>query len=66
MYKSGLTQIVYEPTIMTSGNTLDLILVSNTEMIGDVSVVSPLPRCCHCPVVVDIYISSPNVESQCK
>ena len=35
---------------------MDLILVSNTEIVGDVAILSPLPKCQHCPVIVDLYI----------
>ena len=62
--EAGLTQIVHEQTLITSGNTLDLILVSNTEMIGDLHIAAPLPRCYHCPVLVDVYIPLLPVESQ--
>ena len=56
--EAGLVQIVEDPTFVSSGNILDLILVSNHEMVGDVSVGAPLPRCHHCPVLADLYLST--------
>ena len=54
----GLTQLVCKPTLTTWNNKLDLILVSNTEIVGDVAKIAPLPKCrhCLCPVLVDLYI----------
>ena len=51
----GLTQLVCEPTITTSINILDLILVSNTEIVRDVAILPPLSKCQHFPVAVDLY-----------
>ena len=31
-------------------------LVTNTEIIGVSAILPPLPKCQHCPVVVDLYI----------
>ena len=62
--EAGLTQVVYEPTLVTSGNTLDIILVSNTEIVGDVDLLAPLPHCYHCPVLIDIYISCMSADPQ--
>ena len=47
----GLEQIVREATIFPSGNILDLILCSHSFRIGSCSVLAPLPKCCHCPIV---------------
>ena len=55
--EAGLTQIVHLPTFVASGNTLDLILVSNSEMVGDLEVLPPLPHCQHCPVVVRLFLA---------
>ena len=55
--ESGLTQLVSDPTYV-SGNILDLILVSNTEVVGNLEVLSPLPRCKHSPVVVEIFLDA--------
>ena len=52
----GLTQLVCEPIFITSNNILDLVLVSNTEIVGDVAILHPLAKCQHCPVVVILYI----------
>ena len=54
--KVGLTHLVFEPTSTTSNNILDLILLPNTEIVGDVTILPPLPKCQHRPVVVDLYI----------
>ena len=52
----GLNQLVHEPTFVSSGNVLDLVFSSDLEMVGDVSVLPPLPNCQHSPVVVEIYV----------
>ena len=52
----GLTQRLCEPTFTTSNKKLDLILVKNTEIVRDVATLLPLPKCQHCPMVVDFYI----------
>ena len=41
-----------------SGNILDLILVPNTEVLGDLDVLSPLPRCKHSPVAAGIFLDA--------
>ena len=51
----GLTQLVCEPTIITSNNLLDLILVSNTKIVGGVAISPPLQKGQYYPVVVDLY-----------
>ena len=56
----GLTQLINELTFTTSNNILDLILVSNTEIVGDVAILPSLPKCQHRPVVVDLYIEVNN------
>ena len=46
---------------MPSGNVLDvmiLILVSNTEAVCNLEVISPLPRCKHSPVMVEIFLDA--------
>ena len=60
---AGLSQIVTQPTFASSGNILDLILVSNSEMVGDYYVLPPLPRCHHSPVLVDLYLPSISTSS---
>ena len=52
----GSTQLVCELTFTTSNNMLELILVSNTGIIGDVAILPPLPKCQHCLMVEDLYI----------
>ena len=49
----GLSQWVSEPTFPSSGNTLDLLLTTETDRIGNVSVFEPLPACDHCPILFD-------------
>ncbi len=43
----GLNQWVYEPTFVSSGNTLDLILTTEPDRIMDVTTNPPLPQCGH-------------------
>lgn len=38
----GLTQWVHQSTFLSSGNTLDLVLTSETDRIGNVEVLAPL------------------------
>ena len=54
--EAGLVQIVDSPTITTSGNILDLCLVSNTESVFFVDVVQPLPNCAHSPVILGLIL----------
>jgi hypothetical protein len=54
----GLTQWVDQPTL-TTGNTLDLVLTTETDRVGDVSVLPPFPHCVHCPVVFQYIFSYP-------
>ena len=49
----GLTQWVKFPTFLTSRNTLDLILTSDHDRVGEVRGIAPLPGCRHIPVVCD-------------
>ena len=46
----GFTQWICEPTFLSSGNTLDLILTTDGDRVSDVSVHSPFPNCQHSPV----------------
>ena len=39
----GLAQFVHEPTHWPSGTTLDLVLTSEPELMGEVVVLPPLP-----------------------
>ena len=50
---TGLIQWVTEPTFPSSGNTLDLLLTSDEDRLGNVVVHHPLPACDHCPVLFD-------------
>ena len=51
-----LTQLVFQPTFTASINILELILIPNTEILGEVAKLPLLPKCQHCLVVVDLYI----------
>ena len=46
----GLTQWIKEPTFISSGNILDLILTSGEDRLCEVGNAPPLPGCSHCPV----------------
>ena len=46
----GLTQWVRESTFVSSGNILDLVLTTEEDRIGEVSVLPPFPHCQHSPV----------------
>ena len=47
----GLSQWVSEPTFPSSGNTLDLLLTTEHDRVGNVTVVEPLSASDHCPVL---------------
>ena len=47
----GWTQWVGFGTFFPSGNTLDLVLTSDDDRIGEVYASEPLPGCSHCPVI---------------
>ena len=59
----GLHQWVTFPTFLTSGNTLDLILTSEPDRVGEVFPAPPLPGCKHIPAVCDYVFSSRAVPS---
>ena len=56
----GLTQVVHDATFPSSGNILDLVLTSEVESTGEVYILSPLPNCHHCPVVVELFVDLPS------
>ena len=58
---TGLIQWVTEPTFPSSGNTLDLLLTSDEDRLGNVVVHHPLPACDHCPVLFD-YVFQGDIE----
>ena len=63
----GLQQLVHTATFVPSGNILDLVLTTEAEFIGEVSVRTPLPNCYHCPVVLELFVgSSTVVESKIR
>ena len=49
----GLTQWVKEATYPLSGNILDLILTTDSDRIGAVYVLPPIPGSDHCPTLCD-------------
>ena len=49
----GLSQWVTEPTFPSSGNILDLLLTTEPDRVGNVSVVEPLPAGDHSPVLFE-------------
>ena len=54
----GLHQWVTEATYPRSGNILDLVLTTEPDRIGHISVMAPLPGCDHCPVSFDYIFDS--------
>ena len=58
--RCGLTQTVHEPTYIPSGNLLDLVLTSEAEAIGEVTVAAPFPHCHHSPVLVVLHVGEGN------
>ena len=52
--QSGLTQWVDFPTFFPSGNTLDLVITTDSDRVGEVYGAAPLPGCHHCPVVCSL------------
>ena len=60
----GLTQWVVSPTFVPSLNILDLVLSSERDRLGDVTVHPAFPGCGHCPVTFGYYFrDSVVVES---
>ena len=59
----GLTQWISEPTYPQSGNVLDLILTTDTDRIGAVKVLAPIPGCDHCPTLCE-YLFNRNPLSE--
>ena len=53
-----MQQLVHAATFVPSGNILDLVLTTEAEFIGEVSVRTPLPNCYHCPVVLELFVGS--------
>jgi hypothetical protein len=49
----GLIQWIGESTFYPSGNILDLFLTSESDRVGAVSFLAPLPGCGHSPIVCD-------------
>ena len=49
----GLTQWVHDSTYPRSGNILDLVLTSESDRIGRINVLPPLPGCDHSPTMFE-------------
>ena len=58
----GLSQWVKFPTFIPSGNTLDLILTSELDRVGDVFSLPLLPGCHHVPVICDYLFMFTDVS----
>ena len=58
----GLVQWVTEPTYPSSGNTLDLLFTTQSDCMGKVEVVEPLPACDHCPVLFEYLCDSEDLH----
>ena len=56
----GLVQHIMEPTFIQSGNTLDLVLTTQTDHLSTVDLLPPLPGCGHAPIRFSIAISPRN------
>ena len=54
--QTGLTKLVCEPTFTTSNNMQHLILLSNTEIVGEVAILPSLPKCQHFPGAEELCI----------
>ena len=61
----GLTQWVRSPTFLYSDNVLDLILTSEGDRLGDVTVHPALPCCDHCPLSFSYFFLDPVDLSIC-
>ena len=55
----GLTQWVQQLTYPRSSNVLDLFFTTDPDRVGCVQVLPPIPKCDHCPVIID-YIFQEN------
>ena len=59
----GLTQWVHESTYPRSGNTLDLVLTSESDRIGMIEVLPPLPGCDHSPTAFEYAFALNHVPT---
>ena len=57
----GLTQWITNVTFPRSGNTLDLLLSTESDRVGDISVQPPIPGSDHCVIVYDYIFEVENV-----
>ena len=63
----GLTQWVLEPTFISSGNILDLVLTTEADRILHVETHPPFPRCGHVVVYFEyiFQMQMPDAEISC-
>ena len=59
----GLTQWITSPTFPRSNNTLDLILTTDPDRIGDTEVRAPPPGCDHCSIHCD-YVFDADIQDR--
>ena len=57
----GLTQWVNDTTFPRSGNILDLLLTTEPDRVGDISIEPPFPGSDHCPIVFDYVFEDQDV-----
>ena len=62
----GLHQWVFESTFIDSGNVLDLVFTSESDRLGELMILPPLPRCHHSPVVFEYFLESEIAPSSCN
>ena len=58
----GMVQWITQPTFPRSGNTLDLLLTTEIDRVGEVLIEPPLPACDHCPIVFDYVFETLNAS----
>ena len=52
----GLSQWVKKCTFVDSNNIFNIVLTTELNRIGDVTMLEPFPRCHHCPVVFEYVL----------
>ena len=58
----GLTQVIEGPTHFPSGNVLDIFLTNSPDRLGCYKILSPLPRCHHSPVLVEVVFQNAAIN----
>lgn len=59
----GLTQWVFFPTFLQSGNVLDLVFTSEDDLVSEVRCVEPFPGCGHVGIL--FFFSCSDSSSLC-